>query len=473
MGGSFGSHLLLLYSKKKILKNINSFSNSRHRSASRVSREKTISLSSREDFDKSFLNLLLINDFSAAKVLCERFSRKSKISLVRQIAQARLAYLEGRLSDAKSFLSKARLRENLSVAVDYCFLHDSSLRIADYVEADQAIIEGLQRFPGYIEIKISALKYQVMRAWRDPRHRDLALQNLTNLLATGIDARYLPDLAFIAAGVGHWLQAFKFLEEHITLAAKAPKRQEHKVAFSEEDTLASLLDLLDLISTQGLQAFPVFGSLLGLHREGALLKHDKDADIGIIIEGDDVLETIFRLTKRVCQEDRFFIPGLALDSPEAVKLNLAVYDASRGSSVDLFFFYKHSDGYVCGFDLHGKKLHWFFKELNLRATRAYGPEILVPGDVPSHLSKVYGDNWAVPDTLWDSLISSFNLTADSSDVSTLFALQRLSRAVELRNYAKVSYYCSELKRVWSYNFSQRTADALHPFLVQGHDKLHG
>jgi len=65
------------------------------------------------------------------------------------------------------------------------------------------------------------------------------------------------------------------------------------------DVKDSLNEILEIIESENHQGFLIGGTLLGFIRDGDILEHDKDADIGLFIED---FETIYQLVSKICEK---------------------------------------------------------------------------------------------------------------------------------------------------------------------------
>lgn len=55
--------------------------------------------------------------------------------------------------------------------------------------------------------------------------------------------------------------------------------------------------IVDILQEEGIESFANSGTLLGLIREGSLLPHDDDADLGILVPGDDLEQIVSNIMK--------------------------------------------------------------------------------------------------------------------------------------------------------------------------------
>ena len=157
--------------------------------------------------------------------------------------------------------------------------------------------------------------------------------------------------------------------------------------------LDSIEEVLTALRKAGIDAFPAYGTLLGAVREGRLIGHDSDADLGYVSDHThpvDVVRESFRLQRALADM------GYAITrySGAAFKVDVAEADGSvRG--LDVF------GGFLADGHLHlmGEirtpfEREWIFP---LGTTRLEGRTLPAPADTDAFLTASYGPGWRVPD----------------------------------------------------------------------------
>ena len=190
---------------------------------------------------------------------------------------------------------------------------------------------------------------------------------------------------------------------------------------NKSDALDTLLDLKKIFDSISLEYWLTDGTLLGLHREGDFINHDKDIDVGIFIENwlkhPNALKLIsqsgFKLNHQFGEKD----------------CGYEISIIKRNIKIDLFFFYKNSPParYVSKFDEEKfKNIYWSACWKNAGGDKRkmivykYEPFKLVqktfknntfnvPDDVEKYIIQQYGPNWRIKDTNWKWDSSPFNL----------------------------------------------------------------
>jgi hypothetical protein len=161
--------------------------------------------------------------------------------------------------------------------------------------------------------------------------------------------------------------------------------------------VAPLLDaveeVLDALERAGIEPFLAYGTLLGAVREGRLLGHDSDADLGYVsrhTEPVDVMRESFRLQASLVEmgyETQRY-------SGAAFKVKVAEADGSiRG--LDVFGgFLRDGMLYLMGEIRTPFKEQWVFP---LGTATLEGRELPVPADPDRLLAAMYGKSWRTPD----------------------------------------------------------------------------
>lgn len=164
-----------------------------------------------------------------------------------------------------------------------------------------------------------------------------------------------------------------------------------------KEHVAPLLDavetVLGALGDAGIEAFPAYGTLLGAVREGALIGHDSDADLGYVSRHThpvDVIRESFALQRR---------------------LVAAGFDTHRYSGAAFKVDVAESDGSIRGLDVFGGFLtdgmlylmgevgapfeeDWIFP---LGTTTLEGRSLPAPARPDKLLEAMYGASWRVPD----------------------------------------------------------------------------
>ena len=156
-----------------------------------------------------------------------------------------------------------------------------------------------------------------------------------------------------------------------------------------------------LLEQTGFMFFFDMGTLLGIVREGRLLKHDMDIDIGVIVQGDADKEKLKAL----------LISSGARLKYEYVVAELGVIEQSylyQGVKFDISYYYREPDGDVCYLMYRDPEktyadLQMDVVQLNCPTITAVakvsfqGLKVNAPEQPEAYLAVRYGENWRIPD----------------------------------------------------------------------------
>jgi len=185
-------------------------------------------------------------------------------------------------------------------------------------------------------------------------------------------------------------------------ARRAMKSQDEEAAqkaFDPEQAAQALVDLQTALSTVGQKAFLVSGTLLGYAREGRILLHDKDVDVGIIgWEGQyDVIAAL--LDSRQFSLDVRRLRGRQTH-------HIPVKHLASKVSIDIFVYHPENGKLVTGVESYFGYLQRFaFTPFELKAVRFLDIDFYVPADVELNLAENFGD-WRQSDPEYISHLQS-------------------------------------------------------------------
>ncbi len=155
----------------------------------------------------------------------------------------------------------------------------------------------------------------------------------------------------------------------------------------------------------GVLSFVDCGSLLGLMREGRLLRHDVDLDMGVVLDEScrearsrvrrALLLNGFRLKTEFALDDQVVEEGYYRDK---IKLDVFYYRREGENSVSSAFYRDPEKTYI------GDALDTVeFVHTRVVATdiiTVQGERLHVPHDPENWLSEKYGKTWRIPDRKW-------------------------------------------------------------------------
>ena len=143
-----------------------------------------------------------------------------------------------------------------------------------------------------------------------------------------------------------------------------------------------------------------FGTLLGFYRENDFINHDLDMDFGIIINDyDDFLEKEKYLIKKgFSRTKEFYYKNRLVELSYSYKgLNVDFIVYRRKADViesDTIFFMTNALGKPTRYEVYNYSLP--FSELEEHNFKAV--EIKIPNNTREYLSKLYGEDFEVPNT---------------------------------------------------------------------------
>lgn len=187
-------------------------------------------------------------------------------------------------------------------------------------------------------------------------------------------------------------------------APSAPVRIKPKTAYTAEQALPLLWQALAALSRGGVAAFAIAGTLLGLEREGRLLAHDKDIDIGAPLSQLQAADALLRAA------------GWRRNDPGHRFVNFYSYaDPASGIELDLQGFLPATapGKWLGGFWIEDIPWEWqrvtsFPAPGALRQDESPAGPVLALPDPDAWLTALY-DDWRTPDTGFDTVISARNL----------------------------------------------------------------
>jgi hypothetical protein len=168
---------------------------------------------------------------------------------------------------------------------------------------------------------------------------------------------------------------------------------EGRTATAVEPLLDSISEVIAVVAEAGIEAFLTYGTLLGAVRDGKLIGHDSDADLGYVSRHTDPADVVlesFRL-QRTLQHRGYQVVRY---SGAAIKVDVIESDgAVRG--LDVFGgFLRDGHLHLLGEIRTPFEREWLFP---LTTATLEGREFPVPADPDRLLVATYGESWRVPD----------------------------------------------------------------------------
>ncbi|EHQ53058.1 hypothetical protein ECTPHS_10234 [Ectothiorhodospira sp. PHS-1] len=175
-------------------------------------------------------------------------------------------------------------------------------------------------------------------------------------------------------------------------ARPAPVRSPDKTAHWQARAALALAQLKEDLGKQGIDFFLVSGTLLGCVREGGILGHDSDIDVGVM---PDI--SMQALQAAVAASPRF--------KPQETRSDNTLYLIHpNGVKIDVFRHYEEDGRLYHG----GIKCRWWNTPFTLVTRTFLGEEYLIPNDADTYLTENYGD-WRTPVTAFETFLDTPNL----------------------------------------------------------------
>lgn len=147
-----------------------------------------------------------------------------------------------------------------------------------------------------------------------------------------------------------------------------------------------------ILEKSGYMFFIDAGTLIGIYRDGHLLKRDMDVDMGIITRNqEDVLKIRQLLIKNG------FILRFVFSTPKNGYIQDAFdYDGIR---VDMCYFVEEGDQSICYVLYEGNRIaKMTFSRISYTMPYKYSNQVVnIPGDPELYLKERYGVEWRIPD----------------------------------------------------------------------------
>jgi hypothetical protein len=165
---------------------------------------------------------------------------------------------------------------------------------------------------------------------------------------------------------------------------------EEKASFDTAEVRLALSDAARALQKAEQRFFLVSGTLLGYVREGKLLDHDKDIDIGVI-----GWEHQFDVLAALSKNSIFTFEAHHIKGPDT--LYIPIKHSQTGIGIDIFIYKQVGDKYVTGVDFYfGFRQQFAFTPFQLKPINFLGVDMYIPENANQNLEENYGD-WQTPD----------------------------------------------------------------------------
>ena len=236
-------------------------------------------------------------------------------------------------------------------------------------------------------------------------------------------------LAVGALRCGAYAEARTLMRESYRMVTQGGARRHQAIGkravLTVSNAARALDDLNRVLRTAGIEMFLVSGTLLGCIREGQLLGHDKDVDVG-------VWQHTPRADLLAALQDSGLFRVQASRSAELVRVRHV-----SGTAIDVFYHYREADTVWHG----GVKIRWHNRPFGLVTRRFLGHDYLVPDDHDTYLTENYG-NWRAEVKEFDSAFDTPNGTVVNHDEMAIYTYRLL---IENRYAERTPRYLAYLR----------------------------
>lgn len=172
----------------------------------------------------------------------------------------------------------------------------------------------------------------------------------------------------------------------------------------------ALHQLKEDLAKSDIEFFLVSGTLLGCVREGAILGHDSDIDVGVMPH-----ISMKQLRESLAHSNRFKFQEIYND-------NTIYLVHPNGVKIDVFRHYEEQGRLYHG----GIKCLWWNTPFTLKSHEFLGEQYLVPEDEDKYLTENYGD-WRTPITDFETFLDTPNLeVAHATNMALYHAAQAIA-----------------------------------------------
>ncbi len=340
-----------------------------------------------------------MNVWVSATELCVDQTRFDLLyQLVQELARRRLGVSDWLLL-AQALINRHAYISNPEITVH---LGDSYMRILDHLSSS---------LPALISVR-SHLALHAIHAYSASSQYTSVIEAARYVTAPGHELNALYETACAYCHLGNLDQSLTYLDQVISLrctkgalsdpqasSQKKSRDKPKKKSFNAEQAAQALVDLQQALEPIGQKAFLVSGTLLGYAREGRILAHDKDIDVGIIgwTGQYDVIAALLN-------SKRFVVDMRRLRGHKTHYL--LVNHIKSGVAVDIFIYHPENGKFVTGVEADFGYLQRFaFTPFVLKSVSFLGIDFYVPDNVDLNLEENFG-NWRQPDPGYISHLQS-------------------------------------------------------------------
>lgn len=209
-----------------------------------------------------------------------------------------------------------------------------------------------------------------------------------------------------------------------------------------EEAVRLYRNVAALLAQEGLTVFPCYGTLLGIIREGRLLKQDSKGFDAVCLMPSNDPQSVRRGFIDVCEllvKAGYFINP----NPDGVYVRDA---KSRSAFVDLHYGWFRNDCLQLSYGWYHEPARSRAEFLKARTARLLEMEIRVPGNAEAVLEQIYGEGWRIPDQGFTHDAGARHVKTEYLlDADSLLALYKLTVNRTRRRVAMLDEMINALK----------------------------
>ncbi|HRX15412.1 MAG TPA: hypothetical protein P5123_03785, partial [Spirochaetota bacterium] len=261
-------------------------------------------------------------------------------------------------------------------------------------KADKFALELLTKYPLNIKVLLSvcyrcASKDQfkaILEIWQTALKKGnnsnkLYVQTVPHLVTAAARANMFKE------GIDLSFKASLMILQKKVILTKFPKSLRNK--YSD----IAIRDICEVFNSCKVPFFFAAGTALGFIREGKVLEHDADIDVGIM-EKDWAADIIMDAFNRH--------PHFLLEEPHPDNPKIGLVHCG-GADIDIFRFYKENDSFYH----NGGFVRWKNSIFNTKKYSFDRAEFFLPDPADKYLTENYG-NWKLPDPQFDAFLYAPN-----------------------------------------------------------------
>jgi Flp pilus assembly protein TadD len=219
-----------------------------------------------------------------------------------------------------------------------------------------------------------------------------------------------------------------------------PKANPPGQPFTRERARKALLAAKSRLESAGIPFCLLSGTLLGIVRDGDLLAHDKDLDLGVAWGVDRG-----RLVDALCVGGEFTVPWIQGILPPDRPWYRSFIHAETGCALDIFFLRPEGDRFLCGTDNRPVPVLCRLRAFGFKDWEWIGRRWKVPDPLEPYLAEIYGPEWRVPDPHYDTILSNPARIPEAVPVVVCWSYFRLYEAIRDRKLARAQALISQIQ----------------------------